>query len=469
MNSSKGLSRRGFLGVMKATAAAATVNPTIVAQQTLPEIAKAMTSTFVYPYRTQTLFSSMFIKIQFHKRVMNGEEGPYQEVIKDNIDFAREKKWSNLHDASSSMFYYDMACTLSDKELTQLYAHKHATYKNGIENLSHCGELQDELDLLGSMKSPDDIRHELRQYRDFQFSIFREGVKVKPSSHPIAHLKKMGASPSILLKANFLSLEDQLRLYTYVDSARTYIPLCRSLKGGLISIVFEEMKETEAFNYLRYQALNYVTSKENIIKETCPEFISDFIIGKPFTLREIDYIHKERQKRVAKGLWNKDENEMIARVLQFYGADKTPLSIEGLSIKIEEENRGLCSDKKTFIFRVLMDGVTEANSFPQYDDATDNLHQLRQSIFQILGYKIVNYDVAVTEVKNESTSIRVTVPANTEISDFIDMWMAEQNPYDAFWDQEVHNEFLFDVDGYIKRSMLPPQKYTRRGQKPETP
>lgn len=141
MDSSKGISRRGFLGAMKATAAAATVNPTVAIQQTLPQIAKASASILIPSSYTYDGMRWVLVDALEHGYFDPFSQSSFEKALKD----AKNIEPFEINDlVQDFVFCSDLADALTDSELTKFFI--------DCED-SHVSEI------LKDCLTPNDVRH----------------------------------------------------------------------------------------------------------------------------------------------------------------------------------------------------------------------------------------------------------------------------------------------------------------------
>jgi len=416
---------------MKATAAASAVNPTIAIQQTLPQIAKASTIVWGEALYRNTIFEPLLNGL---KDFRTAEDDRLNDAI-DGIFKDDNNRNSNssdyIYQCTDAIWNYDMAMSLSDRELKTLYTHALANVEDILSEDAEEEDAKDDLNILTDLMSVDDIRHRLRVVKDDYIELHRNYLQRAKNPRTIMKSwRTFKKEPEkIMLQVALLGLEDQLRLWTYYQHADYEMPISKSMKSGIVSLVFDQLKQSSKFSDTRLRTLDYVVSERNEITNTCPDFVGCYVIGKPYTLREIKEIYDSQ--KLGK-LWARMDSKFdLENLLKFYGLNPDNLiNSEELIITIDEEKKSVFSNDRTFIFELAINGLKPKCFAHNNDSHTQTAHDLRHAIFEILGEKIFHEDIYVSQVGKYHPSIRVTVPANTEISEFMDMWMAEQNPYD---------------------------------------
>jgi hypothetical protein len=286
-----------------------------------------------------------------------------------------------------------------------------------------------------------------------------------------------------------LSIEDQIRLAAYALPHQIAgdhdIPINKSLKSGLIHQIFEALRETSVLAGRRMQVLDFILHDDNELTRTVPEFLKTYIIDKPFTLRELKevfdanevnssvvwFFDTYQKKKLGQFSRNEARDYILNReaqcekILRFYGIDPDePLyPTDQILITMTKAKKSFLGKTETYDFSLIIDGIKPNDQSIISDSYTESLHDLRQTIFNAMDEFVMHDETYISEVSPDSHVIRVTVPAGAAISDFMDEWMAHQNPHDAFWDHEVPNEFVLDVQGYIERHTAPAPKLTRAG------
>jgi hypothetical protein len=140
---------------------------------------------------------------------------------------------------------------------------------------------------------------------------------------------------------------------------------------------------------------------------------------------------------------------------------------------MKEEKRPFFSSERTFSISLILDGLTLSgeDTKEHRELFIDSLNELRHDVFEILTpFMVEGEEIDISTIDSHATSLRVTVQKDSPAAIFMEQWMNKQNTHDDFWDQEIPNEFLFDVEGYIAKHTRPAPTMSRAaffGRRPE--
>ncbi len=259
-----------------------------------------------------------------------------------------------------------------------------------------------------------------------------------------------------------LPTDDLLRLAAYRDSNAFDLLFCRSPKPHLQPF-FHELQKIDGFYASRPRALSYIT-QDCAVGPFSHRFAEKYVIGKPFTLREVKAAHDTARfdKDMRKALLRNghdpadpkyanllDRNETYAEILEFYGIDPdAPTSPPGLKIRLEKEQRNVLSYENRYMAIALENGVLQEPE-NDHDYGYEEMNELRH----ILHYIFItpeNCDVvSLSDTFRGAHRIIIDVEKGSNADETLQVWMDSQDT--DVWATEIPNEMILDFERYKER------------------